>query len=270
MAGELCSGANALLQLLLIILKLPWDKIISLIKNMLGETPLASELSRIGKIEFYMTPGGIKDVEFDFYLPILNLKSDSEVILRNLVAYEGLMLEKGTFLNLDFTEYVDLMCGIIDNVKDVRILHEKNIIKVDLDEDEIVKLFNGVTKSSFKTDEASGLQKTLARVNKYYGNVPRVKLVTMAPQTRSTTGPDDEVRESLRESISTLMRKEMEKLMAEMKADAIAATASGSGMVVRSQAEAQRGMQYHKVTKIDLPRFGGEDVSHPQNMLQRK
>nr|GEX63985.1 putative UPF0481 protein At3g02645 [Tanacetum cinerariifolium] len=150
MAGEISPGANALLQPLLIILKLPWDKIISLIKNMLGETPAALEidipsafvLSRIGKIEFYMTPGGIKDVEFDdethtFYLPILNLKSDSE---------------------------------------DVRILHEKNIIEGDLDEDEIVKLFNGVTKSSSKTDEASGLQKTLARVNKYYGNVPRVKV----------------------------------------------------------------------------------------------
>nr|GEU66291.1 putative UPF0481 protein At3g02645 [Tanacetum cinerariifolium] len=110
MAGELCPGVNALLQPLLIILKLPWDKIISLIKNMLGETPAAleidipsaSELSRIGKIKFYMTPGGIKDVEFDdethtFYLPILNLKSDSEVIVRNLVAYEGLMLEKALF-----------------------------------------------------------------------------------------------------------------------------------------------------------------------------
>ncbi|GKA86309.1 putative UPF0481 protein [Tanacetum coccineum] len=134
------------------------------------DIPSASELSRIGKIEFCMTPGGIKDVEFDdethtFYLPILNLKSDSEVILRNLVAYEGLMFEKGTFLNLDFTEYVDLMCGIIDSVKDVRILREKNIIEGDLDDDEIVKLFNGVTKSSLKTDEASGC-KYIARVNK--------------------------------------------------------------------------------------------------------
>ncbi|PWA41548.1 hypothetical protein CTI12_AA552980 [Artemisia annua] len=189
MAGEVCPGANALLQPLLIILKLPWDKIISLIKKMLGENPAvleidipsASELSRIGKIEFCMTPGGIKDVEFDdethtFYLPILNLRSDSEVILRNLVAYEGLMFEKGTFLNLDFTEYVDLMCGIIDSVKDVMILREKHIIEGDLDDDEIVKLFNGITKSSLKTDEASGLQKTVARVNKYYGNVPRVKV----------------------------------------------------------------------------------------------
>nr|GFA97858.1 hypothetical protein [Tanacetum cinerariifolium] len=32
----------------------------------------------------------------------------------------------------------------------------------------------------------------------------------------------------------------MEKLMAEMRAAAVAATASGSGMVVRPQAEVQR------------------------------
>ncbi|KAJ9551022.1 hypothetical protein OSB04_015067 [Centaurea solstitialis] len=188
MAGELCPGANAFLQPLLLILKLPWDKIISWIKKMLGENPAvleidipsASELSRIGKIEFCMTPGGIRDVEFDdetltFYLPILGLKPDSEVILRNLVAYEGLMFKKGNITNLDFTEYVDLMCGIIDGVKDVRVLREKNIIEGDLEDEEIAKLFNAISKSSMKTDEMSGLQKTIAKVNKHYGNVPRVK-----------------------------------------------------------------------------------------------
>ncbi|XP_024965175.1 putative UPF0481 protein At3g02645, partial [Cynara cardunculus var. scolymus] len=191
MAGDLCPGANAFLQPLLLVLKLPWDKIISWIKKMLGENPVvleidipsASELSRIGKIEFCMTPGGIRDVEFDdetltFYLPILGLKSDSEVILRNLVAYEGLMFKKGNITNPDFTEYVDLMCGIIDSVKDVRILREKNIIEGDLDDDEIVKLFNGISKSSTKQDEMSGLQKTIEKINKHYGNVPRVKAYT--------------------------------------------------------------------------------------------
>ncbi|GJV38799.1 gypsy/ty3 retroelement polyprotein [Tanacetum coccineum] len=56
------------------------------------------------------------------------------------------------------------------------------------------------------------------------------------------------------------MREEMEKLMAEMRSAVVAATASGSGMMVRPQAEAQRGMQYHRVTKIEFPRFGGEDL----------
>ncbi|KAD4982259.1 hypothetical protein R6Q59_001817 [Mikania micrantha] len=189
MASEICPGANVILQPLMILLKLPWDKIMSLVKKILGENPAvleidipsASELSRVAKIEFCMTPGGIRDVEFDeethtFYLPILGLKSDSEVILRNLVAYEGFMFKKGTFTNLDFTQYVDLMCGIIDSVKDVRVLRDKHIIEGDLDDDEIVKLFNGISKSSLETDGVSRLQKTVERVNRYYGNVPRVKV----------------------------------------------------------------------------------------------
>ncbi|GKA51258.1 retrotransposable element Tf2 [Tanacetum coccineum] len=56
------------------------------------------------------------------------------------------------------------------------------------------------------------------------------------------------------------MREEMEKLMAEMRNAAIEATASGSRAMVRPQADRERGMQYHKVTKIKFPRFGGEDV----------
>ncbi|GJS16173.1 retrotransposable element Tf2 [Tanacetum coccineum] len=82
----------------------------------------------------------------------------------------------------------------------------------------------------------------------------------MAPQTRSNTGSDDDNRESMRESIATMMREEMEKLMAEIRVVVVAATATGSGMVVTPQGKPQRGMQYHRVTKIEFPRFGGEYV----------
>ncbi|GJW59213.1 hypothetical protein Tco_0105944 [Tanacetum coccineum] len=64
----------------------------------------------------------------------------------------------------------------------------------------------------------------------------------------------------MRESIATMMREEMDKLLAEMRSADVVATANGSGMAVRPQGEAQRGMQYHRVTKIEFPRFGGEDV----------
>nr|GEV88788.1 hypothetical protein [Tanacetum cinerariifolium] len=77
----------------------------------------------------------------------------------------------------------------------------------------------------------------------------------MASQTRYTVVPGDENRESLRESIATLIREEIEKLMVEMRVATVAATASGSGIVVRPRVEAQRGMQYHRVTKIKFPRF---------------
>nr|GEV25766.1 putative mitochondrial protein [Tanacetum cinerariifolium] len=57
-----------------------------------------------------------------------------------------------------------------------------------------------------------------------------------------------------------MMREEMEKLMAEMRVGAMAATASGSGMVTRPQGEPQRGIQYHRVAKIEFSGFRGEDV----------
>lgn len=86
------------------------------------------------------------------------------------------MFKKGKITNLDVTEYVDLMCGIIDGFKDVKILRETNIIEGEMDNEEIVKLFDGITKSTVKTNgKMSELKKTLVKVNKYYGNIPRVK-----------------------------------------------------------------------------------------------
>ncbi|KAD6454481.1 hypothetical protein E3N88_09187 [Mikania micrantha] len=117
MAGGLIPGANAVLQPVLLVLKLPWDKIMSL--------------------EEFMT---------------FNSMRKNPRCSRNLVAYEQLMFKKDNITNLDFTEYVDLMCGIIDGVKDVKILREKNIIKGDMSDEDIVNLFNGITKSSVETD----------------------------------------------------------------------------------------------------------------------
>ncbi|GJU05072.1 putative mitochondrial protein [Tanacetum coccineum] len=67
-----------------------------------------------------------------------------------------------------------------------------------------------------------------------------LEVVTMAPQTRSLVGSSDDDRDSLRQSIATFMREEMEKLMAKMRNAAKEATASGSGTMVRPQADGQR------------------------------
>ncbi|KAI3750889.1 hypothetical protein L2E82_21784 [Cichorium intybus] len=183
--GALFPSLNVFFQPILVILKLPWDKIGALIKPLVGETPVvleidipsASRLARTAKIEFSTTTGGIHDIEFDekkltFCLPVLNLKSDSEVILRNLVAYEELLFKNGTVTNLAFTEYVDFMCGIVDGVKDVKLLQEKKIILGDMKDEEIVKLFNGITKSSAKVGRGeSKLLKTIEKNNLGLGNV---------------------------------------------------------------------------------------------------
>ena len=193
-AGALFPCLNVFFQPILLVLKLPWDKIGDLIKKILGQTPVVLEvdipsvslLTRVAKIEFSTTIGGIRDIEFDeekltFSLPVLDLKSDSEVILRNLVVYEELLFKNGTATNIDFAEYVDFMCGIVDGVKDVKILREKNVIVGNMEDGEVVKLFNGITKSSVEIyGQKSKLKKTIEKVNNHYGSIPRVKVLRYA------------------------------------------------------------------------------------------
>ncbi|XP_016514700.1 putative UPF0481 protein At3g02645 [Nicotiana tabacum] len=82
---------------------LPWDHIKVLFKKkdnkkkpLVDEIKISSvtQLNETAKINFKLTEGGIKDIKFveeeggerAFYLPEITLNSDSEVILRNLVA----------------------------------------------------------------------------------------------------------------------------------------------------------------------------------------
>ncbi|KAI3709364.1 hypothetical protein L2E82_39124 [Cichorium intybus] len=189
-SSGILSVLDAFLQPFKDALNLPWDKLNDLIKIMLGGTPIkleivipsVSHMVNLAKIEFSTTPGGIRDIEFDeenltFSLPVLEMKSDSEVILRNLVVYEEFMFKNGNVNTLDVTEYVDFMCGIVDSEEDVKILREKNIIIGDMDDKEITTILNGITKSSGKVEGMkSKLMMTVDKVNNYYGNVPRVKV----------------------------------------------------------------------------------------------
>ncbi|TKY74760.1 putative UPF0481 protein [Spatholobus suberectus] len=57
--------------------------------------PSVTELSKIG-VKFIPTKGGLSTVQFDklggvFHLPVIHLNDNSDVVLRNLVAYEACM-----------------------------------------------------------------------------------------------------------------------------------------------------------------------------------
>ncbi|CAK9148630.1 unnamed protein product [Ilex paraguariensis] len=78
-------------------------------------------------------------------------------------------------LILELPEYVDLMCGIIDTVEDVKILHDKKtVIKDNLSHDQITNIFNRIKKSSC-IDTKSGLEKAVDEVYKHYGSRLGVK-----------------------------------------------------------------------------------------------
>ncbi|KAI3803039.1 hypothetical protein L1987_31187 [Smallanthus sonchifolius] len=144
--------------------------------------PSVSELGDTAGVKFVLATSeeGIRNISFvdgTCYLPVITLNYDSEVILRNLMAYEDLMAKNSLMggFGLELTEYVDFMCGIIDSAKDVKVLREQKIIVGDLRDDEIVKLFNGIGRSLGNMSGQSKLRQTVAELNKVYDSVPSVK-----------------------------------------------------------------------------------------------
>ncbi|KAB1218755.1 hypothetical protein CJ030_MR3G026635 [Morella rubra] len=156
--------------------------------------PSVTELANCG-IRFVPTNGGISTIAFDaktatFYLPAVTLDVNTEVVLRNLVAYEAsnasgplvftrytelmngiidsdedakILRDKGIF-----TRYTELMNGIIDSDEDAKILRDKGIILNRLKNDEEVsKLWNGMSKS-VKLMKVPFLDKVIQDVNKHH------------------------------------------------------------------------------------------------------
>ncbi|KAM7508290.1 hypothetical protein LguiA_018743 [Lonicera macranthoides] len=165
-----------------VIINMPWEKVGTLLgltkleneNNPLIQEisiPSVSKLSKICGINFKHTIGGIRDIKFleeeaTLYLPVITLNSNSEVILRNLVAYEAATLDS----TLELGGYVDLMCGIIDSAEDVKLLREKKIIKSNLSNEKIADLFNGMNKSN-----GSEGSKIVEKINEYYNKKPVIK-----------------------------------------------------------------------------------------------
>ncbi|WVZ13748.1 hypothetical protein V8G54_011314 [Vigna mungo] len=139
--------------------------------TMIINIPCVRELDSVG-VCFKPVEGGNMAIEFDetkgiFYLPVVKLDVNSEVIMRNLVAYEA--LTQPDFLI--FTRYTELMRGIVDSVKDVKLLMKAGIIESGstLTVEETDELFNGMSKSIGPT-KTHKLDETINKVNKYYND----------------------------------------------------------------------------------------------------
>ncbi|KAI3796947.1 hypothetical protein L1987_39634 [Smallanthus sonchifolius] len=75
------------------------------------------------------------------------------------------------------TEYMGLMSRLVVNVDDVKLLRKENIIRGELGDDEVAKIFVGMSTSiaTLKTKEKSLLQEMIDEVNKVYKSRPRIK-----------------------------------------------------------------------------------------------
>ncbi|KAK9229560.1 hypothetical protein WN944_022523 [Citrus x changshan-huyou] len=137
--------------------------------------PSVTELAN-SQVRFLPTAGNISTVRFDtktatLHLPIISFDVNTEVILRNLVAYEA----SNASGPLVFTRYTELMNGIIDTEEDVKLLREKGIILNRLKSDaEITNLWNGMSKS-IRLTKVPHIDKVIEGVNKHYNSQWKVK-----------------------------------------------------------------------------------------------
>lgn len=107
----------------------------------------------------------------NFYLPKIRVGVNSEVIMRNLVAYESL-IKSGSLI---FTRYVELMRDLVHTAEDVKVLVDKKIIQTQLSHEQVAKLFNGMSKSIRPTNTPE-LDKEINRVNKKFNEKEKGKL----------------------------------------------------------------------------------------------
>ncbi|KAF8014168.1 hypothetical protein BT93_H0110 [Corymbia citriodora subsp. variegata] len=138
-----------------------------------GLIPAASSLAKAG-VKFHKT-SYIEETSFDkktctFRLPVIKLGVNSEVVIRNLVAYEAMAIS-GPLL---FTRFMELMDGLLDTPHDVKLLKKHGIIEGHLKDDEVARLFNGMSHS-IEVHGHSHLDKTIKKVNNFYNAAPSIK-----------------------------------------------------------------------------------------------
>ncbi|GLJ35897.1 hypothetical protein SUGI_0720310 [Cryptomeria japonica] len=132
------------------------------------KVPSVADLYSAG-VKFLPTDGDLTTIRFDtttatLYLPKVRLDANSEVVLRNLVAFQA-SAAPGALI---FTRYSDFMNGIIDTDEDVRLLSKSGIICNHLANDgKVASLWNGMGKC-VKLTKVKYLDKVIGDVNKHY------------------------------------------------------------------------------------------------------
>jgi hypothetical protein len=111
--------------------------------------PSVSQLAGWG-VTFAPAPEGIAGIAFDrdtatLSLPVITLDGNTEVVLRNLVAYEAVAVRGPLVL----ARYTELMNGIADTPRDVKILRQAGVVVNQLKSDkEAADIWNGICRAT--------------------------------------------------------------------------------------------------------------------------
>ncbi|PON64715.1 hypothetical protein PanWU01x14_121900 [Parasponia andersonii] len=183
---------------------LPWSELGSSVSSAVttepseDETliPTASELHKAGvvfvsqhitnHIKIHITSIKFDPNSLSFHLPLVKLSVNSEVIIRNLAAYEAMI--KSETEPLILTRYVELMSGLIRTCEDVKVLKDHGIIKMEsISDEQVVKLFNGMSKS-VKSTNTKNIDEEIEGVTRYYNSLWKVSARKFINKGRSIAG----------------------------------------------------------------------------------
>ncbi|CAL4915141.1 unnamed protein product [Urochloa decumbens] len=138
--------------------------------------PSVSELAYTG-VRFCPTVGDLSMIEFcsataTLHLPVIGVDVNSEVVLRNLVAYEAASAAGPLVL----ARYVELMNGIVDTEEDARLLRESGVVLNHLKSDrEVAELWNGMTRS-VRLTRVPALDRVIDELNRHHEGCWKVRV----------------------------------------------------------------------------------------------
>uniref|UniRef100_A0A0D9ZA45 Uncharacterized protein n=1 Tax=Oryza glumipatula TaxID=40148 RepID=A0A0D9ZA45_9ORYZ len=138
--------------------------------------PCVAELAYSG-VRFVPANGGISTIEFcaeaaTLCLPVIRVDVNSEVVLRNMVAFEASTGRRALVL----ARYVELMNGIIDTDEDARLLRESGVILNHLKSDrEVAELWNGMTRS-VRLTRVPALDRVIDDLNRHHDSCWKVRI----------------------------------------------------------------------------------------------
>lgn len=152
-----------------------------------GSAPLAKEikipsveqLAKCG-VRFLPTTEGIHGIAFNaaaatLWLPVITLDATTEVVLRNLVAYEAVAVRGPLVL----ARYTEMMNGIIDTTRDVKILRRSGVLVNRMKSNrEVADMWNGMCRAA-RVSKVSRLDGVIRAVNAHRDRTPAVRVQKM-------------------------------------------------------------------------------------------
>uniref|UniRef100_A0A0D3GWQ1 Uncharacterized protein n=1 Tax=Oryza barthii TaxID=65489 RepID=A0A0D3GWQ1_9ORYZ len=141
--------------------------------------PSVAQLAACG-VRFAPAPEGIAGIEFDaaaatLKLPVITVDGNTETVLRNLVAYEAVSVRGPLVL----ARYTELMNGIIDTAKDVKILRQSGVVVNRMKSDgEAAEMWNGMCRAT-RLSRVPRLDGVIRAVNEHRSRRAAVRLRKM-------------------------------------------------------------------------------------------